>query len=214
MSLANLYKGLGMEGAVAKWYAGLTKKSLKDFEALAQRIAPTASAPQPRARSRSRTGIFRDRISQARRLPHQRASTSAKPSSTSPAPMRPRPTCAWIFAKAMFPPCASLTHASISSCAAPPSKISANRARLWRKCTGSSSPAAALSLLTCGAMRRSESVGKAVEAMNLGSVNRILTKLTFRFMLLQARLHQAGIRGTDFSQPILRRGDCGKSDRT
>src|SRR5579863_4680921 len=36
---AKPYKGLGMEGAVAKWYAGLTKKSLKDFTALAQRIA-------------------------------------------------------------------------------------------------------------------------------------------------------------------------------
>jgi 2-polyprenyl-3-methyl-5-hydroxy-6-metoxy-1,4-benzoquinol methylase len=28
-----------MEGAVAKWYAGLTKKSLKEFQALAQRVA-------------------------------------------------------------------------------------------------------------------------------------------------------------------------------
>src|SRR6516165_8509503 len=33
------YKGLGMEGAVAKWYASLTKKSLEDFKALARRIA-------------------------------------------------------------------------------------------------------------------------------------------------------------------------------
>ena len=31
------YKGLGMEGAIAKWYARLTKKSLEDFQALAQR---------------------------------------------------------------------------------------------------------------------------------------------------------------------------------
>ena len=33
------YKGMGMEGAVAKWYANLTKKSLEDFKALAQRTA-------------------------------------------------------------------------------------------------------------------------------------------------------------------------------
>jgi len=33
------YKGLGMEGAVARWYAGLTKKSLDDFRALARRTA-------------------------------------------------------------------------------------------------------------------------------------------------------------------------------
>jgi ubiquinone/menaquinone biosynthesis C-methylase UbiE len=33
------YKGWGMEGAVAKWYASLTKKSLDDFKALARRTA-------------------------------------------------------------------------------------------------------------------------------------------------------------------------------
>jgi ubiquinone/menaquinone biosynthesis C-methylase UbiE len=33
------YKGLGMEGFTAKWYAGLTLKSLEDFKALAGRIA-------------------------------------------------------------------------------------------------------------------------------------------------------------------------------
>lgn len=33
------YKGMGMEGAVARWYAGLTKKSLDDFKALARRVA-------------------------------------------------------------------------------------------------------------------------------------------------------------------------------
>jgi ubiquinone/menaquinone biosynthesis C-methylase UbiE len=33
------YKGLGMEGAIARWYAGLTKKSLEDFRALARRTA-------------------------------------------------------------------------------------------------------------------------------------------------------------------------------
>ena len=40
-SISNVkpYKGLGMEGAVAKWYATLTKKSLDDFKALARRTA-------------------------------------------------------------------------------------------------------------------------------------------------------------------------------
>jgi ubiquinone/menaquinone biosynthesis C-methylase UbiE len=32
-------KGWGMEGAVARWYAALTKKSLEDFRALARRVA-------------------------------------------------------------------------------------------------------------------------------------------------------------------------------
>lgn len=37
------YKGLGMEGGIARWYAKLTRKSLPEFEQLAQRIA--ASLP-------------------------------------------------------------------------------------------------------------------------------------------------------------------------
>ena len=52
---AKPYKGWGMEGAVARWYAALTKKSLDDFKALARRtaqqIAPRGSvlevAPGP-----------------------------------------------------------------------------------------------------------------------------------------------------------------------
>jgi len=33
------YKGMGMEGSVARWYAALTRKSLKNFEELARRAA-------------------------------------------------------------------------------------------------------------------------------------------------------------------------------
>jgi ubiquinone/menaquinone biosynthesis C-methylase UbiE len=33
------YKGLGMEGSIARWYAKLTRKNLPDFEELARRMA-------------------------------------------------------------------------------------------------------------------------------------------------------------------------------
>jgi ubiquinone/menaquinone biosynthesis C-methylase UbiE len=33
------YKGMGMEGVVAKWYANITRKSLEDFKTLARRTA-------------------------------------------------------------------------------------------------------------------------------------------------------------------------------
>jgi len=39
VSTAKPYRGLGMEGAIAKWYAALTRKSLGDFRSLAQRTA-------------------------------------------------------------------------------------------------------------------------------------------------------------------------------
>jgi ubiquinone/menaquinone biosynthesis C-methylase UbiE len=38
-SAAKPYKGMGMEGAVARWYASLTRKSLDEFAALAGRIS-------------------------------------------------------------------------------------------------------------------------------------------------------------------------------
>jgi ubiquinone/menaquinone biosynthesis C-methylase UbiE len=39
VSVEKPYKGLGMEGAVARWYAGLTRKSLDRFKELARRTA-------------------------------------------------------------------------------------------------------------------------------------------------------------------------------
>jgi ubiquinone/menaquinone biosynthesis C-methylase UbiE len=39
VSTAKGYRGMGMEGALARWYAGLTKKSMTDFTVLAQRVA-------------------------------------------------------------------------------------------------------------------------------------------------------------------------------
>jgi ubiquinone/menaquinone biosynthesis C-methylase UbiE len=39
VSAAKPYKGWGMEGAVARWYAALTRKSLEEFKALAARTA-------------------------------------------------------------------------------------------------------------------------------------------------------------------------------
>jgi len=43
-SIVKPYKGLGMEGAIAKWYASLTKKSMDDFKALARRTAARVPA--------------------------------------------------------------------------------------------------------------------------------------------------------------------------
>jgi ubiquinone/menaquinone biosynthesis C-methylase UbiE len=36
---AKPYKGIGMDGALARWYARLTKKSMADFQVLAKRVA-------------------------------------------------------------------------------------------------------------------------------------------------------------------------------
>lgn len=38
------YKGLGMEGGIARWYAKLTRRSLREFEELARRMAAELAA--------------------------------------------------------------------------------------------------------------------------------------------------------------------------
>ena len=37
------YKGIGMDGMIAKWYAANTRKSLEDYKALARRVAEKLS---------------------------------------------------------------------------------------------------------------------------------------------------------------------------
>lgn len=59
VSTAKPYKGMGMEGAIARWYASLTKKSLEDFKALARRTAERI-APQSNALEIARAGILCD----------------------------------------------------------------------------------------------------------------------------------------------------------
>jgi ubiquinone/menaquinone biosynthesis C-methylase UbiE len=41
MTATKAYKGLGMEGFVAKWYASTTQKGMDDYTALARRVAET-----------------------------------------------------------------------------------------------------------------------------------------------------------------------------
>ncbi|MGD0297787.1 MAG: hypothetical protein ABSE86_11780 [Bryobacteraceae bacterium] len=38
MGTAKAYKGMGVEGMVARWYATNTRKSLNEFKALARRV--------------------------------------------------------------------------------------------------------------------------------------------------------------------------------
>jgi NifB/MoaA-like Fe-S oxidoreductase len=67
VSTAKPYKGWGMEGAVAKWYAALTKKSLEDFKALARRTAEQIPS-QCRVLEVAPGPIFCDRIGETRQL--------------------------------------------------------------------------------------------------------------------------------------------------
>jgi ubiquinone/menaquinone biosynthesis C-methylase UbiE len=45
MQTAKAYKGMGMNGAIARWYAGTTRNALEEFRSLAQRLAELAPGP-------------------------------------------------------------------------------------------------------------------------------------------------------------------------
>ena len=66
------YRGMGMEGPIARWYARITRPSLPEFQAIAQRVAAAGPARRQRAGGGARTRVFRDRVGQARWPPRDR----------------------------------------------------------------------------------------------------------------------------------------------
>lgn len=181
---AKPYKGLGMEGAVAKWYAGLTRKSLKDFEALAQRIAeqlPPRSrvleiAPGPGyfAIELAKLGDYRiagldisETFVDIARANATAANVRVDFRQGNASAMRfPDSRFDFILCRAAFK--------NFSQ----PGEALAEMHRVLK-------PGGRALIIDLRRDASRQSVRQAVDAMNLGSVNRIVTKLTFRFMLLQ-----------------------------
>ncbi len=195
---AKPYKGLGMEGAIARWYASLTRKSLEDFRALARRTAeqlpPHASvlevAPGPgyfaielaklgdyqiTGLDISQTLVGIARANAAKENVHidfRRGNASSMPF--------PRETFDFLLCRAAF-----------KNFSAPIPALQ----EIYR-------------VLKLGGQARIidlrkdapiESIEQAVNSMNLGVINRVITKLTFRFMLLK-RAHTK----SEFEQMILK----------
>jgi ubiquinone/menaquinone biosynthesis C-methylase UbiE len=178
------YKGLGMEGAVAKWYASLTKKSLEDFKTLARRIAdqipPNSSvlevAPGPGycaielaklgnyeivGLDISKTFVEIARANAARagmRVDFRRGNVSDMPFGDE--------TFDFVFCRAAF-------------------KNFSEPKRALREMYRVLRPGGQALIIDLRRDASMESIVHAVNAMNLGGLNRVITKLTFRFMLLK-----------------------------
>ena len=78
------YKGLGMEGSIARWYDRTTRKDMPEIRQLAARIAALVPAAGSVSGGRAGTGFSLDRACRnaaCRCAPW----TSARPSSRSPA---------------------------------------------------------------------------------------------------------------------------------
>lgn len=183
-STAKPYKGLGMEGVIARWYASLTKKSLEDFRALArrtaERIPPQSSvlevAPGPGyfaielAKlgnyqitgldiSETFVGIARANAAKAGvRVDFRHGNASKMP-----------------FANESFN--FLLCRAAFKNFSEPQRALE----EMHRVLT----PCGQAVIIDLRGDASQESINQAVNEMNLGIVNGILTKLAFRFVLLK-----------------------------
>jgi ubiquinone/menaquinone biosynthesis C-methylase UbiE len=184
VSTVEPYKGWGMEGAVAKWYAALTKKSLEVFKALARRTAeqiPPQSrvlevAPGPgyfaielaKLGNYQITGldisetfveIARANAANASvRIDFRRGNASGMPFGGE--------SFDFLLCRAAFK--------NFSE----PKRALEEMHRVLR-------PGGQALIIDLRRDASKESINEAVNGMNVGTVNGILTKLAFRFMLLK-----------------------------
>jgi len=191
---AKPYKGMGMEGAVAKWYAGLTKKSLEDFKALARRIAeqlPPRSrvleiAPGPGyfAIELAKLGDYRisgldisETFVDIARANAVQANVSVDFRQGNASAMRfPDSRFDFILCRAAFK--------NFSE----PAEALTEMHRVLK-------PGGRALIIDLRRDASKQSVQQAVDAMNLGTVNGIITKLTFRFMLLKRAYTKSEFEG-------------------
>jgi len=178
------YKGFGMEGFTAKWYASLTRKSLDEFKSLAQRVAqqiPPGSqilevAPGP--------GYFA--IELAKLGGYQ--VTGLDISHTFVEIARRNATQAGVDVDFQQGNAASMPFGSKSFdfllCRAAFKNFS-QPVRALEEMYRVLKPGGRALIIDLRKDASRESISEAVEKMDLGRVNGLITKLTFRFMLLK-----------------------------
>jgi ubiquinone/menaquinone biosynthesis C-methylase UbiE len=191
VSTVKPYKGLGMEGAVARWYAALTKKSIDNFKDLARR---TAAQIRPGSRvlevapgpgyfaielaklgdykiigldiSKTFVDIARANAAKANVcVDFQRGNASDMPF--------PSESFDYIVCTAAFK---NFTE---------PKRALEEMYRVLR-------PGGKALIIDLRRDASEDSISEAVNAMKVGVLNGIITKLTFRFMLLKRAYSRSG----------------------
>jgi|SRR5579862_5205109 len=184
LTSAKPQRGLGMEGFVAKWYANLTRKSLEDFKTLARQVAeqlpPNADvlevAPGPGyfAIELAKLGDYRITgldISQTFVEIAHRNATQAEVQ----VDFQRGNAADMLFRSDSFD--FLLCRAAFKNFAAPLGAL--------REMHRVLKPGGRALIIDLRKDTSNESVAKAVDEMKLGTVNTVLTKATFRFMLLK-----------------------------
>jgi ubiquinone/menaquinone biosynthesis C-methylase UbiE len=200
LSSAKPYRGLGMNGFVAKWYANLTRKSLDDFKTLARQVAeqlpPNADvlevAPGPGyfAIELARLGDYRITgldISETfveiaqRNAAHAQVQVDFRHGNASGMPFK-HDSFDFLLCRAAF-----------KNFGAPLGAL--------REMLHVLKPGGRALIIDLRKDTSNESVAKAVDEMKLGAVNTFLTKGAFRFMLLKRAYTKS-----DFEQMISQTG--------
>jgi ubiquinone/menaquinone biosynthesis C-methylase UbiE len=184
MPTAKAYKGMGMEGAVAKWYSGLTKKSMEDFKALARstaenlpargRVLEVAPGPGYFAVELAKLGeyeitgldisatlveIAKTNAAEARvRVDFQRGNASEMPYAEN--------SFDFLLCRAAF-------------------KNFSEPVRALKEMHRVLKPGGRALIIDLRGDASNGSIAKAVDGMKVGAVNGFITKMTFRFMLLK-----------------------------
>lgn len=195
---AKAYKGMGMEGFIAKWYASLTRKAMDDFRSLAHRVVgrlpPGAQvlevAPGPGyfAIELAKLGDYRITgldISHTFVEIARRNAAEAGSEVASRVDFRRGNAAAMPFADRSFD--FLLCRAAFKNFSQP---VEALR-EMYRVLK----PGGRAMIIDLRRDASRDSVRTAVEKMGLGAVNTILTKLTFRFMLLKRAYTRSEFEG-------------------
>ena len=184
------YRGLGMEGSIARWYASLTRKSLGEFQALARRVAgelpPNSEvleiAPGPGyfAIELAKLGGYQITAVDASRTFVEIARRNAAEAGVT-IDFRLGDASSLPFGDGSFD--FILCRAAFKNFARPLHALEEFERVL--------KPAARALILDLRGDASNEAIGQAVEEMHVGAVNGLITKLTFRFMLLKRAFTRA-----------------------
>jgi len=218
------YKGLGMEGPVARWYAALTRKSLEDFKALARRIADQIPSPSSVLEVAPGPGYFAIELA---KLGNYRV-TGLDISETFVEIARANAANANVQVDFRRGNASSMPFGDATFdfllCRAAFKNFSEPKGALeeMHRVLKPGGKALIIDLRRDASM---DSIGQAVHAMNVGVVNGLITKLAFRFMLLkraytkseleqlisETKFHDVEIRENPMGLEILLSKDRGTS---
>jgi ubiquinone/menaquinone biosynthesis C-methylase UbiE len=181
---AKPYKGMGMEGVVAKWYSSLTKKSIGDFQSLARRVAgqlqlggsvlEVAPGPGYFAIELAKLGDYRITGLDISHTFVEIARANAAKSGVQ-VDFRQGNASAMPFESDHFD--FLLCRAAFKNFSEPLHALEEMHRVL--------KPGGNALIIDLRRDATPESIDQAVTGMNIGAVNRAITKLTFRFMLLK-----------------------------